>query len=143
MRHVGIGPRGLVLGDGPIQSKPGALRARRRIFVRFVPSLLGFDVESFERHPERVRPGPRDRTPAHDASEDASLDDRGDLMTKLLCRFVDLVADHAGAKHVRITWSARTGESGSIRVPRFEAAHYVQQLRSRFGRLASLRVIPD
>ena len=45
--------------------------------------------------------------------------------------------------HVRITWSSRTGESGSIRVPTFEAAHYIHQLRSRFGRLASLKVSPD
>ncbi len=64
-------------------------------------------------------------------------------MTKLLRRFVDLVADHAGADHVRIVWSARTGESGSIRVPRFEAPSYIQQLRSRFGRLASLKVSPE
>jgi len=64
-------------------------------------------------------------------------------MSKFVRRFVDLVADHAGADHVRITWAARTGESGSIRVPRFEAAHYVHQLRSRFGRLASLKVNPE
>jgi len=61
-------------------------------------------------------------------------------MTKLLRTFIGMVADHAGAEHVRIIWSARTGESGSIRVPRFEAPTYIQTLRSRFGRLASLKV---
>ena len=63
-------------------------------------------------------------------------------MTKLLRKFVCMVADHAGAEHVRIIWSARTGESGSIRVPRFEAPTYIQTLRNRFGRLASLKVEP-
>ena len=63
-------------------------------------------------------------------------------MGKLIRRFVDMVADHAGADHVRVIWSAKTGESGSVRIMRHEAPHYIRALRSRFGRLSSLKVEP-
>lgn len=56
---------------------------------------------------------------------------------------VDVARQRPATSHVRIVWASKTGESGSIRVIRFEAANYIQQLRSRFGRLASLKVSPD
>jgi len=38
-------------------------------------------------------------------------------------------------QHVRITWSTTSGESGSVRLPRFEAAEYIQALiYGRYGR---------
>ncbi len=37
-------------------------------------------------------------------------------------------------KHVRLTWSTTSGESGSVRLPRFEAAEYIQALIERYGR---------
>ena len=36
--------------------------------------------------------------------------------------------------HVRLTWSTTSGESGSVRLPRFEAAEYIRALIERYGR---------
>ncbi len=36
--------------------------------------------------------------------------------------------------HVRITWSTTSGESGSVRLPRFEAVEYIRMLIERHGR---------
>lgn len=63
-------------------------------------------------------------------------------MAKLVRKFVEIIADHAGADHVRIVWSAKTGQSGSVRVIRHEAPHYIKALRDNYGRLASLKVEP-
>jgi len=35
--------------------------------------------------------------------------------------------------HVRLTWSTTSGMSGSIRLPRFEAAEYVRRLIEKHG----------
>ncbi len=36
--------------------------------------------------------------------------------------------------HVRLTWSTTSGESGSVRLPRFEASEYIRALIERYGR---------
>jgi len=36
--------------------------------------------------------------------------------------------------HVRITWSTTSGESGSVRIPRFEATEYIRYLIEKHGR---------
>ena len=36
--------------------------------------------------------------------------------------------------HVRLTWSTTSGESGSVRLPRFEASEYIRALIERHGR---------
>ena len=42
---------------------------------------------------------------------------------------------HRMIQHVRITWSTTSGESGSVRLPRFEAAEYIRALiYGRYGR---------
>ena len=37
-------------------------------------------------------------------------------------------------KHVRLTWSTTSGESGSVRLPLFEASAYIEALIERHGR---------
>lgn len=37
-------------------------------------------------------------------------------------------------EHVRLTWSTTSGESGSVRLPRFEASEYIRALIERHGR---------
>ena len=37
-------------------------------------------------------------------------------------------------EHVRITWSTTSGESGSVRLPRFEATEYIRHLIEKHGR---------
>ena len=36
--------------------------------------------------------------------------------------------------HVWLTWSTTSGESGSVRLPRFEATEYIRVLIERHGR---------
>jgi hypothetical protein len=36
-------------------------------------------------------------------------------------------------KHIRLTWSTTSGESGSVRLPRFEASAYIESLIERYG----------
>ncbi len=36
--------------------------------------------------------------------------------------------------HKRITWSTTNGQSGSIRVPAFEASEYVRRLVDEYGK---------
>lgn len=36
--------------------------------------------------------------------------------------------------HKRITWSTTSGQSGSVRVPAFEASEYVRRLVDEYGR---------
>jgi len=37
-------------------------------------------------------------------------------------------------EHVSITWSTTSGESGSVRLPRFEASEYVRRLVDEYGK---------
>ena len=37
-------------------------------------------------------------------------------------------------EHIRISWSTTSGQSGTVRLPRFEAAEYVRALIERYGR---------
>lgn len=37
-------------------------------------------------------------------------------------------------EHVRISWTTTSGQSGSVRLPRFEAAEYVRRLIEQYGR---------
>ena len=37
-------------------------------------------------------------------------------------------------EHVRISWSTTSGQSGSVRLPRFEAAEYIRRLIETHGR---------
>jgi len=44
--------------------------------------------------------------------------------------------------HVWLTWSTTSGESGSVRLPRFEATEYIRVLIERHGR-RTLRIKVD
>ncbi len=44
--------------------------------------------------------------------------------------------------HIRITWSTTSGMSGSVRLPRFEAAEYVRALIEKHGR-RTLRITSE
>ena len=37
-------------------------------------------------------------------------------------------------EHVRISWSSTSGQSGTVRLPRFEAAEYIRRLIEQHGR---------
>lgn len=56
---------------------------------------------------------------------------------------VDIAGRKPDTTHVRIVWFSKCGQGGSFLVLRFEAANYIHQLRTRFGRLASLKVTPE
>mgnify|MGYP003110976916 CR=1 FL=1 len=55
----------------------------------------------------------------------------------------DIMNRKPDTTHVRIVWFSKCGQGGSFLVLRCEAANYIHQLRTRFGRLASLKVNPE